>query len=97
MASTKFDLACEEIKKFVEKLKDDEKLEVYGLFKQGTIGENTTPKPGFITKFINYMIGMLSFKDKAKWEAWTSRKGMTADDAKAKYVETVKALAIKNG
>ena len=33
MAEDKFNIACEEIKKFVEKLKDDEKLAVYGLFK----------------------------------------------------------------
>ena len=40
---------------------------------------------------------MLALKDKAKWEAWNSRKGMSNDDAKVKYVETVKKLAGKYG
>lgn len=40
---------------------------------------------------------MLALKDKAKWEAWNSRKGMSSDDAKAKYVESVKTLATKHG
>ena len=40
---------------------------------------------------------MLALKDKAKWEAWTSKKGMSTADAKAKYVETVKEYAGKNG
>ena len=59
-----FDLAAEEIKSFVEKLKDDEKLIVYGWFKQATVGDCNIPKPG-----------MLDFKGKAKWEAWNKLKG----------------------
>jgi diazepam-binding inhibitor (GABA receptor modulating acyl-CoA-binding protein) len=38
------------------KLSDNELLEVYGLYKQATVGDNTTSKPG-----------MLDFKGKAKW------------------------------
>ena len=41
-----------------------DKLALYGLFKQGTVGDNTTAKPG-----------MLDFKGKAKWEAWEKQKG----------------------
>ena len=33
---------------------------------------------------------MLALKDKAKWEAWNSRKGATTDVAKEEYVKTVK-------
>jgi diazepam-binding inhibitor (GABA receptor modulating acyl-CoA-binding protein) len=40
-------------------------LTLYGLFKQGVVGDNTTDKPGF-----------LDFKGKAKWEAWTKNKGI---------------------
>jgi len=37
---------------------------------------------------------MFSPKEKAKWEAWKSREGLSAEDAKAKYVETVKNYAL---
>ena len=40
---------------------------------------------------------MFSPKEKAKWEAWTSRKGISAEESKIKYVETVKLYAEKYG
>jgi diazepam-binding inhibitor (GABA receptor modulating acyl-CoA-binding protein) len=43
---------------------DDELLQIYSLFKQGSVGDNNTDKPG-----------MLDFKGKAKWEAWNKLKG----------------------
>ena len=46
------------------KMTDDELLQIYSLYKQGTAGDNTTDKPG-----------MLDFKGKAKWEAWAKLKG----------------------
>lgn len=42
---------------------DDELLELYGLYKQATIGDNTSSKP------------WINFKARAKWEAWEKRKG----------------------
>lgn len=41
--------------------------------------------------------GFLDFKGKAKWEAWNGKKGLTTDDAKTKYVETVEKLVEKIG
>ncbi|CDS40408.1 acyl coenzyme A binding protein [Echinococcus multilocularis] len=43
---------------------DDDKLYLYGLYKQATVGDVNTAKPG-----------MLDVKGKAKWEAWNGRKG----------------------
>jgi len=63
------------------KLADDKKLEVYALFKQATVGDVNTERPG-----------MLDFKGKAKWDAWNSKKGLSQDDAKAQYVELVNGL-----
>lgn len=40
---------------------------------------------------------MLDLKGKAKWDAWNSRKGMSQDDAKSKYVDLVKTLVGKYG
>ncbi len=56
-------------------LSNDELLNLYGLFKQANEGDNTTDRPG-----------MLYFEKKAKWDAWTSQKGKSADQAKHEYV-----------
>ncbi len=42
MVEAKFTLACDEVKKFIELCKDPEKLEIYGLFKQASFGDNKT-------------------------------------------------------
>ena len=64
-------------------LPDDKKLEIYGLFKQATVGDVNTSRPG-----------MLDFKGKAKWDAWEAKKGMSSDDAKAAYVDLVKEVEL---
>jgi diazepam-binding inhibitor (GABA receptor modulating acyl-CoA-binding protein) len=43
---------------------DAKKLEIYALYKQGLIGDVNTDRPG-----------MLDFKGKAKWDAWSGKKG----------------------
>jgi diazepam-binding inhibitor (GABA receptor modulating acyl-CoA-binding protein) len=53
-------------------LSDDQKKEVYGLFKQGTSGDNTAEKPGLLS----------GFEARGKWDAWEAKKGMSQDDAK---------------
>jgi diazepam-binding inhibitor (GABA receptor modulating acyl-CoA-binding protein) len=35
---------------------------------------------------------MMDFKGKAKWDAWDGNKGMSKDDAMAKYVAKVAEL-----
>merc|ERR1712002_240615 len=77
----KFDAAAEEVKTLTKKPTDDEMLEIYALFKQGTIGDINTERPG-----------MLDFKGKAKWDAWEKKKGMSQDDAKTQYIAKVAEL-----
>lgn len=55
---------------------DSEKLTMYGLYKQATLGDCNTSSPG-----------MLDFKGKLKWSAWNSRKGMSKDDAMNTYCD----------
>lgn len=84
-----FDNAAAAIKKSAEsniKMTDDELLQIYSLFKQGTAGDNTTDKPG-----------MLDFKGKAKWEAWGKLKGKPKEAAQAEYVALAKTLLNKYG
>jgi diazepam-binding inhibitor (GABA receptor modulating acyl-CoA-binding protein) len=63
-------------------LSNEQKQEVYGLFKQGSIGDNTVDKPGL----------MSGFEARGKWDAWESKKGMSQDDAKQAYVDFVTPL-----
>ncbi|XP_075158755.1 acyl-CoA binding protein 1 [Haematobia irritans] len=76
-----FDKAAEDVKNLNSTPSDNDLLELYGLYKQATVGDCNTAKPGF-----------LDFKGKAKWEAWNSRKGMSNDDARNAYVQKVKGL-----
>ena len=57
---------------------NDEKLEAYKYYKQATIGDINTSKPG-----------IFSYTDRAKWNAWDSVKGMSSYDAKLKYIEVI--------
>lgn len=59
-----FEEAVEKVKSLKTSPSNDELLEVYALFKQATIGDNTTAKPG-----------MFDLKGKAKWSAWDGKKG----------------------
>ncbi|KAI9140740.1 acyl-CoA-binding protein [Paraphysoderma sedebokerense] len=76
--------ASEEAKTLSYNPSNDELLELYALFKQGIVGDNNTTRPG-----------MLDLKGKAKWDAWTAKKGMSKEDAQAKYISLVEELKKK--
>ncbi|KAF6011035.1 hypothetical protein HII12_002628 [Brettanomyces bruxellensis] len=63
---------------------DDELLELYGLFKQATVGDNTTERPG-----------VFDFKGKYKWDAWKKLEGLSQEEAEKKYVEFADKLIEK--
>jgi diazepam-binding inhibitor (GABA receptor modulating acyl-CoA-binding protein) len=73
-----FKFAAEQVSTLQVKngLSDSEKLKMYGLYKQATLGDCNTGKPG-----------MLDFKGKLKWDAWNSRKGMSVDTAMSTYCD----------
>ncbi|CAH1396479.1 unnamed protein product [Nezara viridula] len=81
-----FNTAAEDVKALQGTPDDQELLEIYALFKQGTVGDCNTSKPG-----------MFDFKGKAKWEAWNAKKGTAQDAAKESYIEKVKTLIGKYG
>jgi diazepam-binding inhibitor (GABA receptor modulating acyl-CoA-binding protein) len=56
-------------------------LKIYGLYKQATQGDNTEKKPSFS-----------DIVARAKWDAWTSRKGLSSDDAKQQYIDLIEQL-----
>jgi len=81
MGDADFNEAAENVKKFSKKPSDAEMLQIYGLFKQVTVGDCNTSRPG-----------MLDLKGKAKWDAWDAVKGKSKADAQAAYIELVKEL-----
>jgi acyl-CoA-binding protein len=78
-----FNTATQRIK--TEKRKDgkdptnEEKLKLYSLFKQATIGDVTGYQPWAV-----------QVEARAKWYAWNSIKGMSKEDAMKEYIEQVK-------
>ena len=82
-----FQKAVDEVSNKINKtMSNDELKEIYALFKQGTVGDINTTRPG-----------MLDLKGKAKWDAWNSKKGMSQDEAKQKYIEVANQLKEKHG
>jgi len=57
-------------------------LDLYALYKQATVGDVSGESPGMFD-----MVG------RAKFDAWTKRKGMSPDAAKEAYVELVDSLS----
>lgn len=76
---------------------NEDKLALYGLFKQATIGDNNTPQPGFLALTvcpffkICWILMSLFEQEKAKWNAWNSRKGLSKEEAMKKYIEELEA------
>ena len=77
MAEPTFEQAAEQAKE-LKGLSNEQMLEIYALFKQGNVGDCNTSRPG-----------MFDMKGKAKWDAWDAKKGMSQEDAKAKYVALI--------
>ncbi|XP_058248193.1 acyl-CoA-binding protein isoform X2 [Hemibagrus wyckioides] len=63
MTEEAFQKAAEEVKHLKAKPSDAEMLEIYSLYKQATVGDVNTARPG-----------MLDFTGKAKWDAWDAKK-----------------------
>ncbi|RZM04737.1 MAG: acyl-CoA-binding protein [Variovorax sp.] len=76
-----FDAAQANSKLLTERPDNPTLLKIYGLFKQATQGDNTAKRPSFS-----------DFVARAKWDAWSSHKGVSADEAKRKYIELIDSL-----
>ncbi|XP_055354823.1 putative acyl-CoA-binding protein [Paramacrobiotus metropolitanus] len=82
----KFKTSADTVKNLKTSPSDQELLELYSLYKQATVGDVNTPRPG-----------MLALKEKAKWDAWNGRKGVGRDDAMQQYVDKAEGLVGKYG
>ncbi|XP_041606969.1 acyl-CoA-binding protein-like [Vulpes lagopus] len=73
-----FDKAAEDVKHLKTKPADDEMLFIYSHYKQATVGDINTERPG-----------LLDLRGKAKWDAWNQLKGTSKEDAMKAYVNKV--------
>ena len=81
-----FDKAAEDVKtKASSNLSNDNKLALYGLYKQGTDGDISTSKPGVFDQ-----------KGRAKWSAWEKQKGKSKETAQKEYIALVQELIEKH-
>lgn len=63
------------------KATDEQKLSFYKYYKQATVGDCNTERPG-----------VFKLEDRAKWDSWNSVKGLSADDAKKAYVDLLTSI-----
>lgn len=65
--SDNFEIAYEGMKTAdIGAISDFDKIKLYSLYQQATIGDNQDPKPG-----------MMDFRGKAKWDAWNELQGVS--------------------
>ena len=76
-----FEQAAKDVKGLAERPDNDTMLRLYSLYKQGSEGDVSGPKPGFF-----------DFVGSAKYEAWEKLQGMAQDQAQKKYVALVQQL-----
>jgi len=81
-----FDSAQQRVKSLSRTPAPDELLDLYSLYKQATAGDVTGARPG-----------LLDFKGRAKFDAWSGRKGMAKAAAESAYVALVERLVAKYG
>jgi acyl-CoA-binding protein len=77
-----FAAAQEKVKGLGARPSNDALLELYSLYKQATEGDVQGKRPG-----------LLDIKGRAKFDAWTGRKGLARDAAMHQYVALVGRLA----
>jgi acyl-CoA-binding protein len=56
-------------------------LQIYALFKQATVGDVNTKRPG-----------MTDFVGRAKWDAWEKLKGASTEEAMQAYIDLINQL-----
>ena len=76
-----FEDAQKRVKTLSESPGNEDLLELYALYKQATAGDVTGSRPG-----------MMDFKGRAKFDAWTKTKGTGKEAAMSAYVAVVNRL-----
>ena len=74
-------------KAFAESITQEQQLDLYGLYKQATVGDINIPKPS------SWSLSGWG-KDAYKWDAWNKKAGISQDDAKEAYVALCQELGV---
>ncbi len=74
------------VEKLSSRPSNDQLLDLYAFYKQATDGDVKGDRPG-----------LLDLKGRAKYDAWTKRKGTSKDEAMKKYVALVEKLEAEHG
>lgn len=78
---TRFEQAVAESKQLPEKPDNMTLLKIYALYKQASVGDVEGERPG-LTDFVN----------RAKFDAWQSLAGTSAEQAMGDYIELIESL-----
>ncbi|CAB4256784.1 similar to Saccharomyces cerevisiae YGR037C ACB1 Acyl-CoA-binding protein, transports newly synthesized acyl-CoA esters from fatty acid synthetase (Fas1p-Fas2p) to acyl-CoA-consuming processes [Maudiozyma barnettii] len=84
MVSQVFEEKAKAVNDLPTKPNTEELLKLYALYKQATVGDCNTDRPG-----------IFNLKDRSKWDAWNKVKGTSQDDAEKQYIELVDELFAK--
>ncbi|XP_068634521.1 acyl-CoA-binding domain-containing protein 1-like [Aristolochia californica] len=76
-----FEEYAQKAKTLPESTTNENKLTLYALYKQATVGPVNTSRPG-----------IFSLKERAKWDAWKAVEAKSKDDAMSDYITKVKQL-----
>ena len=79
-----FEQAVADSKQLSSRPDNETLLQLYSLYKQASEGDINSDPPG-----------MFDFVAKAKYDAWTKIKGMSADNAMQQYIAVVEGLKNK--
>jgi diazepam-binding inhibitor (GABA receptor modulating acyl-CoA-binding protein) len=77
----RFEKAVAESKSLPEKPDNMTLLKIYALYKQASVGDVDSKRPGFTD-----MVG------RAKWDAWNGLKGTATKQAMQDYVDLIESL-----
>jgi diazepam-binding inhibitor (GABA receptor modulating acyl-CoA-binding protein) len=78
---TQFEQAVADSTQLPERPENKTLLELYGLYKQATTGDNAGTRPGFTD-----MAGRMKF------DAWAALKGKSNDEAMQEYIDLIESL-----
>ena len=76
-----FEAAVAGSKSLAKRPDNESLLKLYALYKQSSKGDVSGKRPG-----------RFSMVDRAKYDAWAKMKGVSADDAKQKYIDLIESL-----
>lgn len=77
-----FEQAAADSKSLASKPDNETLLQLYSLYKQGSIGDINTEPPS----------NPFDFVAKAKYDAWVGLKGKSSTDAMTEYIDLIKKL-----